>query len=137
MHKDFSGHWKADLAASALKGAAPTAVFASVDHRGSLLRVEMTIVPADGAPVVMTFAVRTDGETTINTVRGSEWASRSHWVDGELLIESEVKHAQGQMHFRDFWSLSANGRRLTMEHRDDDLAGQVTVLDRIEGPAQQ
>jgi hypothetical protein len=27
------------------------------------------------------------------------------------------------------WSLSSDGQTLTMEHRNDDLAGQLTVLD--------
>ena len=134
MRSDFSGQWKADLAGSTLKGPPPTAVFASIAHGASVLRVEMTIVPPDTAPAVMTFEVRLDGEPTANLVRGAEWVSRARWVDGELLIESEVRHARGQMHFRDYWSLSVDGRRLTMEHRDDDLAGQVTVLDRIEAP---
>jgi hypothetical protein len=129
---DFSGQWKADLAASTLRGDPPTAIFASIAHQSSLLRVEMKIVSGNSAPNVMTFEVRIDGEPTHNSVRGTDWVSRSHWVGRELLIESEVSHAAGRMHFRDYWSLSDDGRRLTMEHRDDDLAGQVTVLDRID-----
>jgi hypothetical protein len=31
---------------------------------------------------------------------------------------------------KDHWSLSDDGRTLTMAHRDDDLAGQVAVLER-------
>jgi hypothetical protein len=34
------------------------------------------------------------------------------------------------MHFCDYWSLSPNGQTLSMEHRNDDLAGQKTVLER-------
>jgi hypothetical protein len=33
--------------------------------------------------------------------------------------------------FRDYWSLSDDGATLTMAHRDDDLAGQTTVLKRL------
>jgi hypothetical protein len=36
-----------------------------------------------------------------------------------------------ELHFRDCWSLSPNGQILTMEHRDDDLAGQIAVLQRM------
>ena len=132
MHTDFSGQWKADLAASTLKGAPPTAILASIAQQASLLRCEMTIVSPGSTPTVMTFEVGINGQPTCNTARGADWVSCSRWVDGELLIESEVTHAGGQLHFRDYWSLSHDGRRLTMEHRDDDLAGQVTVLDRIE-----
>jgi hypothetical protein len=34
-------------------------------------------------------------------------------------------------HFRDFWSLSDDGKVLKMVHRDDDLSGQITVLNKI------
>jgi hypothetical protein len=34
------------------------------------------------------------------------------------------------LHFKDYWSLSADGATLTMAHRDDDLAGQTSVLHR-------
>jgi hypothetical protein len=33
-------------------------------------------------------------------------------------------------YFKDHWSLSDDGRTLTMAHRDDDLAGQTSVLER-------
>jgi hypothetical protein len=35
-----------------------------------------------------------------------------------------------EAHFRDFWSLSSDGQTLIMEHRDDDLAGQITFLEK-------
>jgi hypothetical protein len=62
----------------------------------------------------------------MNHVAGAEWLSRSHWVGQELLIEAHVGHAGRQMHFCDYWSLSDDGQPLTMEHRGDDLDGQIT-----------
>jgi len=35
--------------------------------------------------------------------------------------------------FNHDWSLSDDGQRLTMEHRGDDLDGQITVLDPVGG----
>lgn len=80
----------------------------------------------------LTFDARTTGDPVANTVLGAEWVSRSRWVEHELLIESDVEQLGRRMHFCDYWSLSENGRRLTMEHRGDDLEGQITVLDRID-----
>jgi hypothetical protein len=50
--------------------------------------------------------------------------------DGELVIHM----THGTKVFRDYWSVSDDRRTLTMTHRDDDLAGQVTVLERIAAP---
>jgi len=35
-----------------------------------------------------------------------------------------------EVYFQDHWSLSHDGRTLTMAHRDDDLAGQISVLEK-------
>ena len=89
----------------------------------------MSITAADDKALRLLFHARTNGEMITNSVAGAEWVSRSRWVGDELLIESDVRQAGRQMHFRDYWLLSADGRRLTMEHRGDDLDGQITVLD--------
>jgi hypothetical protein len=47
------------------------------------------------------------------------------------VIESWISVGGRNCHFRDHWSLSPGGQILTMEHRDDDLAGQMTVLEKI------
>lgn len=36
-----------------------------------------------------------------------------------------------QGHFLDYWSLSSDGQTLIMEHRGDDLAGQITFLEKM------
>jgi hypothetical protein len=133
IRADFTGTWRADLVASRLRGQLPGEIIASVVHSEPDLHVDMTIVAADGEPTHLAFDARSTGDPIVNTVLGGEWISRSRWVGHELLIESEVSHQGRQLRFRDYWSLSEDGRRLTMEHRDDDLAGQVTVLERIEG----
>ena len=115
----------------------PDEITAAVDHGDETLRVVMTIVAAGGGAVApassMAFEVGLSGDATVNSIRGSEWISRSRWVDGELLIESDVTHGGRRMHFCDYWSVSDDGRRLTMEHRGDDLEGQITVFDRVGG----
>jgi hypothetical protein len=111
----------------------PDEITASVTHGAATLRVVMTIVTAGSPAARMTFEVSATGEATVNTVLGAEWISRSRWVGRELLIESDVSHAGRRMHFCDYWSISDDGQRLTMEHRGDDLAGQITAFDRIGG----
>jgi hypothetical protein len=130
---DFTGRWRADLAASRLRGPTPKEIVVSLVHSDPDLRAEMTIVTADATATHIVFDARTTGEAIANTIGGAEWVSRSRWAEHELLIESDVSQAGRLMHFRDYWSLSSDGQRLTMEHRGDDLDGQLTVLHRMDG----
>lgn len=132
-HCDFTGTWRADLAASRLRGAMPNEIVVSLVHADPELRVEMTIAMADTPVTHIVFDARTTGEAIVNTIGGAEWVSRSRWVDRELLIESDVSQAGRLLHFCDYWSLSDDRRRLTMEHRGGDLDGQLTVLHRTDG----
>lgn len=59
--------------------------------------------------------------------------SCSQWTGAELLIESWMNVGGREGHFRDYWSLSLDGGTLKMEHRDNDLAGQTTLLERVIG----
>lgn len=129
---NFTGRWKADLSASRLQGPMPKEIVVSIAHAEPDLKVEMTMVTEKHSPTRMAFATRTTNEPTTNTVRGGEWISRARWIGDELLIESHVSRDGWRLHFLDYWSLSNDGRRLTMEHRDDALAGQVTILDRTD-----
>lgn len=132
MCPDFSGVWKADLQRSKLLGPPPRAVLAKIKHSGEGLAAEMVITKADGCESSLVFKGRTSGEQIANVVRGVEMRSRLQWVDNELLIESWVNMAGRQGHFLDYWSLSSDGQTLIMEHRGDDLAGQITFLQKID-----
>jgi hypothetical protein len=57
-------------------------------------------------------------------------ATRAWWEGAEIVIESRMKTPARDAYFKDHWSLSDDGRTLTMAHRDDDLAGQTSVLER-------
>ena len=91
---------------------------------------------ADGSKHRFEFAGQTTGQQVENVVLGVPWRSQLSWTGRELLIESRVTQRGRELHFRDFWSLSADGETLTMIHRDDDVAGQITVLERARDAAQ-
>lgn len=131
MNPDFNGVWKADLQRSKLLGPRPKAVQATIKHSGEQLAAEMLITKPDGREDRLLFSGRISGEDVTNVVQGVEMRSRLQWVGHELLIESGVNVAGRQAHFLDYWSLSSEGRTLIMEHRGDDLAGQITYLERM------
>jgi len=132
MNPDFTGKWKADLKRSRLLDPAPKDLLVTIFHSEPDLRFNMTITAADQNTRHIDFQAQTTGESATNFVLGAEWKSRLRWVDSELLIESWVNHSGRRMHFCDYWSLSSDRRILTMEHRNDDVAGQITVLDRMD-----
>jgi hypothetical protein len=131
MQLDFTGMWKADLTKTKLIGGHPKEIVAKIDHAEPMISVDMLFTPSDGAPHRIEFKGRTNGEQVQNVVLGTTWHSTIQQIGSELLIESHVNQNGRHFHFRDFWSLSDDGKVLTMTHRDDDLAGQVTILNRM------
>lgn len=130
MHPDFTGTWRADLERSRLIGPKPQALTVTIEHRDpELTQTVETTTPTASERVVFLF--RTDGADSTNEARGTKVLTRALWQGDELCIESTMQSGGRQFHFRDFWSISADGNTLKMEHRDDDLAGQVSILERI------
>jgi len=103
---------------------------ASIHHTDPELRVEMVLTKPDGTEVRTTSRFLTTGEEVSNPLYGTGMRSRCQWMDRELLVESWVTLRGRDWHSRDFWSLSEDGQTLIMEHRDDDLAGQIARLER-------
>lgn len=131
MPPDFSGVWKADLQRSKLLGPQPTAVLAKIKHSREELSAELVITKPDGCEDSLLFQGRTPGEEVTNVAQGVEMRSRLRWIGYELLIESWVNVAGRQGHFLDYWSLSSDSQTLIMDHRGDDLDGQITFLEKV------
>jgi hypothetical protein len=133
MDINFSGVWKGNLEKSRMLGPAPKAVLVRINHAEPELVVEMVITKIDDTEDRLLFKGLTTGEEVANPMHGIEVRSCSRWVGTELLIESWMNLGGREGHFRDYWSLSSDGQTLTMEHRDDDLTGQITLLERTDG----
>jgi len=130
MSLNFSGVWRADLQESKFLGPSPTSIVISIDHLDRRLVETVTVTKPDGSEERVTFECLINGERTINLLNGIEIPGRSRWEGEELVIESWMKFGEREDYFCDCWSLCPDGRVLTMEHRNDALAGQVTVLER-------
>ncbi len=137
MHPNFSGLWNANLSKSRVLGTPPKSVFFKIEHSHTDLAVEMMITDAESGVHPVLFRGPMTGAEAHNDVLGQQWRSCLRWIGEELLIESWVTAGERQFHFRDFWSLAKDGQTLTMEHRDDDLKGQITFLERAPHAGQQ
>ena len=130
MSLDFSGVWKANLEKSRLLGFVPKAILVKIKYSDPELVEEILITRLDASEDRVVFRCRTTGDEITNSIHGAVLRSRSRWQGTELVIESWMNLGGRESYFRDHWSLSADGQVLTMEHRNDDLAGQMTVLER-------
>ena len=126
---DFTGVWEVNLERSVLCGPAPKRILAIIEHRGPRLIQQLFVTNLDGVEQRMTFSFGTDAETT-NAIGNASAQIRARWEGTELVIESRMKTPGRDAYFKDCWSLSEDGQTLTMAHRDDDLAGQISVLER-------
>jgi hypothetical protein len=100
-----------------------------IEHREPRLVQQIHLTNADGAEKRVSFAYETGAETT-NSVGGAPARTLARWERDELVIESRMMTPCREVYFRDHWSLSDDGRTLTMAYRDDDLAGQISILEK-------
>ncbi len=127
---NFSGLWRLNLEKSTFRGQAPREILVKIQHRDPTLVQTMIVVAPDGAERLLTFTYDTAGGESANAVAAGEAQSRARWSGSELVIESKLKTPNRTFDFRDHWSLSHDGEVLRMAHLDDDLAGQVAILEK-------
>jgi hypothetical protein len=129
---NFTGTWIADLRKSRFVGQPPKAISIKIDQSSRELQEELVITRLDGNTERVVFKCWINGEPDRNSLNGRLVRGDARWEGEELVIESWIQLAAREMHFCDCWSLSSDGQTLTMEHRNDDLSGQLTVLHRVD-----
>ena len=130
MSLNFTGEWRANLSKSKLIGPTPKAITISIDHSDPDLLEQILLTRLDGREEQVVFTCSTDNGRK-STFNGQTIRTQTRWEGNELLIESWIQLGAREMHFLDCWSLSPDGQTLRMEHRNDELAGQLTLLERV------
>lgn len=126
---NFSGTWRLNLERSTIRGPLPNHVVVKIEHEEPKLEQEVISIDSSGHERRQTFTCEI-GLESINTVQGSTARTHARWEGAELVIETWMKAAGRDLHFKDHWSISDDGQTLSMIHRDDDLAGQTSILER-------
>ena len=126
---DFTGEWELNLERSLLRGPTPKRIAMEIEHREPRLVQRIVFTNAEGTEKRMIFEYKSGAETT-NSLGGAPARTSAHWEGEELVIETRVMTPCREVHFKDHWSLSGDGQTLTMAHRDDDLAGQISILEK-------
>jgi hypothetical protein len=129
LRPDFTGEWEMNFEKSILRFSPPKRILMKIEHREPRLIQEIVVTNTGGTEQRTTFTYETGAET-INSIGPSTARTRTRWEGMELVIESRMQTSSREVYFQDHWSLSHDGRTLTMAHRDDDLAGQISVLEK-------
>jgi len=127
---NFSGVWELNLAKSQLKGPSPRRIAVTIEHGGTIIRQLVQVTSASGVEQQNEFVFQTTGVATPIAFGGNAGQASARWRGSTLIVETTLTAAGRELNFRDHWSLSPDGGALTMAHLDDDLAGQVSVLER-------
>jgi|ERR1700745_3999410 hypothetical protein len=130
MSINFSGNWNANLSKCRFLGPPPKAVSVRIEHSDPELQEEIVVTKIDGSEEKVIFKCWTNGQQDRSLLNGIAVRGSARWEGPELVIESWMRFGTREMYFCDCWSLSPDGQSLSMEHRKDDLAGQLTVFDR-------
>jgi hypothetical protein len=128
---NLSGSWIADFGQSQLRGPAPAALNVRIEHSHDRLREEITAL-SDGSERRSALECHSGGAQPNALLDGRPVRGGARWEGQKLVIELWVDAGNRELHLCDYWSLSADGRVLTMEHRNDDLAGQKTVFRKVD-----
>ena len=127
---NFSGTWIADLGRSKFLGPSPKALTVLIEQNHDSLRQELQLTRTDGTEERVIFQFRTNAGESEAMLNGKPTRNNCRWNKDELVIQTWVQIRNRELHLRDHWMLSPDGTTLSMEHRDDDLAGQLTILKR-------
>jgi hypothetical protein len=131
---DFTGVWKLNPKKSVIPGRGVEQMLVKLEHHQSTLIQHILLADEGGEEQRLSLTYEIGAETS-NAINGAAARTLARWQGTELVIETRVESANREIYLEDHWSLSSEGSTLTMEHRNDALAGQVAVFERAQTEA--
>lgn len=131
---DFSGTWRLNATRSDYGPfPAPERRTDVIDHRNSTLKVTRTEVPSGGRERTAEWTCTTEGAECTNVIGANEMKSVVRWDGPVLVIDTKTTYNQQPAAIGDRWTLSPDGRVLTIARHassPEGTADQVFVLER-------
>lgn len=123
---NFSGNWKLDLAKSDFGTfPAPEKASLKVDHQDPKLNV-VSSATSDMGDQNVDLKLMTDGTETTNEVMGMPVKSKGKWDGRAVILESKFTMDSGDVAIVDRWTLSDDGKALTLDRKWTGSAGDTT-----------
>lgn len=118
IRPDFTGTWKLDLARSELGKfpGQPKARTDVIEHRDPQLRQTLHLEHATRRDTTV-YRYTTDSTRAVNAVDGRDIEARVWWEGATLRLDSKTRMAMFEMWLKERWTLSADGKTLTMMRR--------------------
>jgi hypothetical protein len=121
---NLSGTWKVNMSKSDFgRGPAPDARTDRIAHQDPNLKDTITQSNQQGE-ITYDMNYFTDGRETTNTIRKNEFKSVAHWEGDQLAIESKGSLG-GAVTLKDHWSLSEDGKTLTLQRHAARVIGST------------
>jgi len=112
---DFSGEWKFNAAKSNFGSfPSPQSITRKITQRGARLSVTNLQKGAQGE-VTSEFVYTIDGKRVTNRSKGGESAGSAQWIGDKLMIESSREVQGATLTQKDIWTLSPDGKTLTVD----------------------
>jgi hypothetical protein len=122
---NFSGDWKLNTAKSDFGAMpAPDSRSDKIVHEDPDLKDSYTQNTQMGE-ITAEMKYSTDGKETTNTVRGNEVKTTAKWDGDELTIDGKASFNGADVTLKDRWSLSADGKTLTIQRHVNSPMGET------------
>ena len=122
---DFSGTWRVNLEKSDFGSLSrPTGLINKIVHREPNIELTMTEISASGETVTKAHFT-TDGKENSNSSRGNTVRSRQWWDGNVLVAEAQGTFAGAQFTGKSRWTLSSDGKVLTIERDLTNVRGET------------
>jgi len=130
---NFSGDWKMDPAKSNYgRMPAPESLERKITHNDPELKIVSTQSGPRGS-FTTDLNFTTDGKECVNKIRNIDVKSTAHWNGDALLINSTENYNGAEVRQDEKWTLSADGKTLTIGTQVSTPRGQyevITVFDK-------
>lgn len=111
---NFSGTWTLDLGKSQYgQVPAPQAVTKQIRHNDPALSISTRQQASQGTSTTEV-KYTTDSKPAVNKIASGESHGTARWQGDSLVIESSVEAQGAQLKQREVWTLSADGKTLTI-----------------------
>jgi hypothetical protein len=121
---NMSGDWKLNVSKSDLgQMPAPSSMTQKVTHEDPKLKVAVK-QSGDMGDFDFEATYTTDGKECTNTIRDNEAKSVVKWDGDALLFDTKAKFGDNDFNMKDKWTLSADGKVLTVERHFSSSMGE-------------
>ena len=125
----FSGTWKADVAHSDFGSLGePKAFVRTVEYDDLRLAIAVNFVDDRGQAQTGGILLTLDGQESVSTVGTSEVRARARRLGSRLLLETSRNVEGLAISIHELWSLSADGKTLTIEGVVSTSMGEDDLL---------